>query len=113
MDSRLIVNFLHVLIICPALIYVGFAREKIPPAAFVALGLTGIVVFFYHAYKFYNRGDNESGWVFLVHILLVAPLLMLIGFHGKETSRRFFEMLLLVAFAALGYHGLNIVRYYQ
>jgi hypothetical protein len=107
MDAKLVINFMHVLLICPALIYVGLSREKIPEAGFIALGCIGIVIFFY------SRSDTESGWVYLLHILLVAPLLITIGFYGKQCPRRFFEMLLLVAFAAFGYHSLNIVRYWN
>ena len=113
MDAKLVINFMHVLLICPALIYVGLSREKIPEAGFIALGCIGIVIFFYHAYKLYIRSDTESGWVYLLHVLLVAPLLITIGFYGKQCPRRFFEMLLLVAFAAFGYHSLNIVRYWN
>jgi hypothetical protein len=35
---------------------------------------------------------------------------MVIGWYGKQTSRRFFEMLLMFGFAALGYHGLTVVK---
>jgi len=82
----------------------------LPQSAYMAIGATGIGIFFYHAYKFYSRADYESGWVNLIHILLVAPLLMVIGWYGKQTSRRFFEMLLIFGFGALGYHGLNVVK---
>jgi hypothetical protein len=41
--------------------------------------------------------------------MLVAPLLLYIGYHGKETTRQAFEALLLLAFAALGYNLYNLV----
>ena len=110
MDAHFYVSVGHALAIAPALIYIGLAREKLSQSAFMGVGAVGIGIFFYHAYKFYSRTDYESGWINLIHILLVAPLLMVIGFYGKQTSRRFFEMLLMVGFSALGYHGLNIVK---
>ena len=110
MDAHFYVALGHALVIAPMLIYIGLAREKLPTSAYMGIGATGIGIFFYHAYKFYSRADYESGWINLIHVLLVAPLLMVIGWYGKQTSRRFFEMLLMLGFAALGYHGLNIVK---
>jgi len=110
MDAHFYVALAHALVIAPALIYIGLAREKLPASAYLGIGATGIGIFFYHAYKFYSRADYESGWINLIHVLLVAPLLMVIGWYGKQTSRRFFEMLLMLGFAALGYHGLTIVK---
>jgi hypothetical protein len=40
----------------------------------------------------------------LVHVGLVAPLLLWTGYHGKKTERPAYDMLLLLAFGALGYH---------
>ena len=37
-------------------------------------------------------------------MLVVAPLLLWIGYYGKETSRAAYELLLMTGFAALGYH---------
>jgi len=48
-------------------------------------------------------GDS-SLWVNLIHMLVVAPLLLWIGYYGKETSRAAYELLLMTGFAALGYH---------
>ena len=110
MDAHFYVALGHALVIAPALIYIGLAREKLSQSAYMAIGATGIGIFFYHAYKFYSRADYESGWINLIHVLLVAPLLMVIGWYGKQTSRRFFEMLLMLGFAALGYHGLTVVK---
>jgi hypothetical protein len=110
MDTHFYVSVGHALAIAPALIYIGLAREKLSQSTFMTIGVVGIGIFFYHAYKFYSRTDYESGWVNLIHVLLVAPLLMVIGFYGKQTSRRFFEMLLMFGFGALGYHGLNVAK---
>jgi len=42
-------------------------------------------------------------------MLLLSPILLWIGYYGKETSRKAFEMLLLLAFSALGYHSYNLI----
>ena len=37
-------------------------------------------------------------------MILIAPLLLWIGYYGKNTGRMAFEMMLLLGFSALGYH---------
>ena len=43
-----------------------------------------------------------------MHLLLVAPVLFVIGYYGKATTRAFFEATLLLGFAALGYNIYNL-----
>lgn len=35
---------------------------------------------------------------------IIAPLLLWIGYYGKDTTRAAFEMVLMIGFASLGYH---------
>jgi hypothetical protein len=39
-----------------------------------------------------------------------VPLLMILARSKKDASRRYFEMLMLLGFAAFGYHGMYLVR---
>lgn len=110
MDKHFYISLFHVLVVAPFFLWVGLAREKVPSWVYWVLGLLAVQVFGFHAYKFYNKADFASGWVNLIHILLIAPLLAVIAWNAEDTSRRFYEMLLIAAFGALGYHGLNIVR---
>lgn len=48
-------------------------------------------------------------WVNLIHMLYVAPLLIYIGYREKFTPRYAYELLALIAFAALGYHTYNLI----
>jgi hypothetical protein len=70
------------------------------------LGL-GIFIILYHAYKRHvkvNSGKNP--WVKnLIHILIVGPLLIYIGYNKKATPRSAYELLLMLGFATIGYHG--------
>jgi hypothetical protein len=111
-DIHLYIAIFHVLVIVPFFIYVGISREKIPQWVYYLLGALALQVFVFHFYKFYGRADYASGWVNLIHILLVAPLLATIAYYGNQTARRFYEMLLILAFGALGYHSLNIYRHF-
>lgn len=101
----------HVLFVSPLFIYVGIAREQVPEAVFYTLGGLGGVMGLYQIYKAYEKiKAGQSAWINFIHIFLVAPLLLILGVLGKTTSRKYFEMLLLLGFAAFGYHTLSIIR---
>ena len=60
----------------------------------------------YHIFKVYNYIKQGKGyWVNLIHILLVGPLLIYIGYNGEKTARLYYELLLMLGFASIGYHG--------
>jgi len=101
----------HVLGTGPLFLYVGLSRETIPDAVFNALGVLGLVLIGYHSYLAYTKlKDNKSAWVNWIHIFLIAPLLLIVGYLKKDASRRYFEMFLLLGFAAIGYNGLYLIR---
>jgi len=102
---------LHSLAIGPFFVYVGIQRENTPEPIFTVLGILGLVILFYHSYLAYTKlKEGKSAWVNWIHILLVAPLLLILGYLKKDASRRYFEMLMLLGFAAIGYHGLYLIR---
>jgi hypothetical protein len=45
----------------------------------------------------------------LLHVFLVAPLLLWIGYHEKKTERPAYDMLLIAAFGAFGYHLYKLI----
>jgi hypothetical protein len=111
MDVHMQLAIFHAFIIAPFFIYVGIFREQVPDAVFYTLGGLGIVIAGYHALKAYEKiKDGKSPWVNYIHIFLIAPLLIILGLNGKTTSRKYFEMLLLLGFSAFGYHTLSIIR---
>ena len=70
------------------------------------LGL-GIFVILYHIYK---ASQSKTPWINYIHIFLIGPLLVYIGYMNKETSRKYYEILLMFGFAAIGYHGYYMIR---
>ena len=111
MDIHLQLALFHVLIIAPFLIYVGLAREQVPDSIFYLLGALGIYLLAYHIYKAYTKlMADQNPWINYIHIFLVAPLLLILAVNGKTTNRKYFELLLMVGFSALGYHALSIIR---
>ena len=47
---------------------------------------------------------NQNPWINYLHILIVGPLLLFIGYKNTETPRYAFELLLMLGFASIGYH---------
>ena len=105
MDSRALVHLFHILIVGILFLYVGIKRENIYKPLFPILLFLGFVIIFYHLYKIYGYLDfGKSIWVNLIHIFIVGPLLVYIGYYVEETSRKFFEIILMLGFASIGYH---------
>ena len=105
MDSHTIIHLFNILIVGTLFLYVGINRENIYKPLFPVLLILGFIIIFYHLYKVYNYFSNgKSYWVNLIHVFIVGPLLVYIGYYGANTSRKFFELLMMLGFAAIGYH---------
>ena len=111
-DNHFWLAIMHLLFVVPLFLYVGFTRASTPHWLYLALLAIGIVVLVYHGFKLIVRLKNRSGysWVNAIHVLLIAPLLIFIGYHKKETPRSAYELLLMTGFAAGGYHLFSLVK---
>lgn len=106
MDNHKLVHLFHIIIVGGLFLYVGINREKIYGGLFNVLFYLGLFIILYHLYKAYGYLKADKGiWVNLIHIFIVGPLLVYIGYNGEKTTRKFFEMLLMLGFASIGYHG--------
>jgi hypothetical protein len=106
MNPETLVHLFHILIVGSLFLYVGIKRDNIPSYMYPLLLGLGIIIILYHIYKTYNyiKADKPY-WVNLIHILLVGPLLIYIGYNRENTKRKYFELLLMLGFASIGYHG--------
>ena len=111
MDPYLLIAVLHVALIAPFLLWVGFNRAATPDWVYSFLVGMGLLVLIYHAYKAVGRWFAKSPvlWINLIHVLFVAPLILWIGYNGKKTERPAYDMLLIIAFGAFGYHLYKLV----
>ena len=106
MDLHTYVHLFHILIVGSLFLYVGIQRTSIPTIMYPILLWLGVFIIIYHIYKAYNYMKlGKSYWVNLIHIFLVGPLLVYIGYNRVKTVRLYFELLLMLGFAAIGYHG--------
>ena len=106
MNPESLVHLFHILIVGGLFLYVGIERTNIPTFMFPLLLGLGVIIILYHMFKVYTYMKQGKGyWVNLIHILLVGPLLVYIGYNGEKTARLYFELLLMLGFASIGYHG--------
>lgn len=117
MNQDAIINLFHVFLFFPLLCYLYYLgiKKRLNSTICRILLFVAISGILYHAFLIKERmGTKQANrlWVHLVHILIVFPLFLIIGYKCEDVKRVFLEMLLLVSFAALGYHAFNFIRYY-
>jgi len=106
MNTETLVHLFHILIVGTLFLYVGIKRDSIPTYLYPFLLGLGIVIILYHIYKVYGyiKADKQY-WINLIHIVIIGPLLVYIGYNRENTSRKYFELLLMLGFSSIGYHG--------
>lgn len=111
LDKHTIIHLFHILLVGPLFLYVGIKRDAIPSLMFPFLLVLGIFITIYHAYLAFNKfRQGLSAWVNYIHFLIIGPLLVYIGYNGLETSRKFYELLLLLGMSTIGYHGYYLLQ---
>lgn len=109
--NELYVHLFHILIVGSLFLYVGISGKSTPTFVFPILLALGIIIVLYHAYKTWARVQAQKNpWVNLLHVFLIGPLLIYIGLHRETTPRYAYEILLMLAFATIGYHGYYAVQ---
>jgi Na+-transporting methylmalonyl-CoA/oxaloacetate decarboxylase beta subunit len=106
MEIETYVHLFHILLVGSLFLYVGITKTLMPDFMYpILLGL-GLIIILYHSFKVHNYVKLGKGfWVNLIHIFIVGPLLVYIGYNREKTSRKYFELLLMLGFASIGYHG--------
>lgn len=104
MNSHMILHLVHILILGPFLLYVGLGYP-IPPWI---LTVVGVIVILYQGYKVYmHYSQQEAIWVNLFHVAVVGPALLAYGITEERWTR---EIIFMLGFAAIGYHGYYLVQ---
>ena len=104
------VHLFHILIVGGLFLYVGILKTNIPTFLYTFLRLLGFIIIFYHSFKIYKKlKEGKNPWINYIHIFLIAPVLLYIGINKEKTPRYYFEILLLLGFASIGYHSYYLV----
>ena len=100
------IHLFHILFVGSLFLYVGIKKTTIHPWFYPFLLVLGLFLIPYHAYKAYNylkKGINP--WFNMIHIFLIGPLLIWIGYKKEKTPSYAFDLLLMLGFASIGYHS--------
>jgi len=103
-----ITNLVHIAIFFPLFYYVYIGRDSLSNEVKYLLLLLAAMGILFHVYKV--TSVDRMKWIYLIHLIIVFPILLYIGLSDK-TPRYIFELLLIVSFGMLGYHSYNLVYY--
>jgi hypothetical protein len=114
MGASSLVYLFHILVIGSLFLYVGVYKNEIPQIMYTFLFYLGLIIVLYHIFKVYGYVTLGKGyWVNLIHIFIIGPILVYIGYNRENTQRLYYELLLMLGFAAIGYHGYYLVKSLQ
>lgn len=101
------INWFHVLLVAPLFLYVGAWYATQPVWVYWVLLAMGMVVTLYHGQKMLASLPSPW-WVNVFHALVVGPVLIWLGWKGKQAPEFLYPVMSLLGFAALGYHGQHL-----
>ena len=111
------INLFHIFVIVPLIFLAYFKRSSVPVSYYkLAFGVI-LLAWFAHIwmYMHMNKENKWKDWIYMSHILVVFPILgylCWLGLHSPPPpARKWFELSLVLGFAALGYHSFNLYRY--
>ncbi len=101
------IHLLHLFILGPLLLLIGLGlTDNWVPRPVIAI--LGALIMIYHLYRAYSNSlVGKPLWVNLLHLIVIGPILLGYGYTGERWLR---ELILLSAFAAIGYHGYYAIR---
>ncbi len=111
LDVHVVLSLFHLAFVVPLFLFVSFQRADTPRWMYQTFLAIGIIVAGYHGLKIVRRWYSGSSlWVNMIHLCIISPLLITIGYHGKDTPRSAYELLLMAGFGAGGYHLFQLVK---
>lgn len=100
------VHLFHIIFVGGLFLYIGIKQKNMSDFMYNFILATGVLILFYHFYKGYKKIImGKNAWVNIFHVLIVAPLLILTGIKKQNTPRYIYELIFMLAFAAIGYHA--------
>ena len=106
MKSDFLVHLFHILFVGLFFLYIGIQRTNIPEFLYTVLIIFGIILILYHGFKVVKMKGNIIN---LIHALFIGPLLVYIGLKKKSTQSGFFDILIILASASIGYHSYKLL----
>lgn len=104
------INLIYIFFTGPLLIFIGLFKPVFQWIYWL-LFLTAVYVMIRFSIWLSQVKELSSrhAW-YLMHILLVVPLLLYVGWMKKETPSTIFSLLLALGIAAFGYHLVRLIE---
>lgn len=99
----------HIFIITAIFLYVGFARSKTAIWLYYILGVIGLIIIIYHAYKLAFKPLKHIFWNYF-HIFIIGPLLILTAFYRNNSPTTFYDIFIGLGAAAFVINVYFLVR---
>jgi hypothetical protein len=103
MNSHQVISALHVFVLGPMLIAIG--AGWLPQVPRMAVAALGAFIALYHGFRAWSR---DWPWINVLHALVVGPVLIA---YGLTDARYMSELVLMLGFAAVGYHAYYLLKY--
>jgi hypothetical protein len=112
MSSHQLLSLFHVAVVGPFFLYTSLNASSLPAYFYTFLMSLGFALALYQSYKAYTKYTmgSKDYIINLFHVAVVAPLLIYIGYRHPAASDFSYQLLLMLAFAVIGYHGYWLVR---
>ena len=110
---NLFVYVSHIILFVPILLYVAYYKGKSGQAAFGSLVALAVLTAGYHAMHLLSIIHKDPSSlllaIYLVHLVVISPLLAYIGIMKGRTSSFVFNSLYGLAALAVVYHGTQLI----
>ena len=123
MDKRTLINLLHIVVIAPLAIYLGYkgyVDEPVEKAWDLTLFLIAIFGFIYHFFKMINPPEpvtlNMFRIINIFHLIIFTPIAVYVTanqYYDQEVPKIFYNLLIILGIWALLYNVYVMVKTYQ
>jgi len=112
MSSHQLLSLFHVAAVGPFFLYTSLNAGSLPAYFYTLLLTLGVVLALYQSYKAYAKytSGSQDYVINLFHVAVVAPLLLYIGYQKPGEHDFSYQLLLMLAFAVIGYHGYWFIK---
>ena len=115
LSTHQLISLLHIFIIGPILVLFGntYGAKTNKTWFYYSALIIGLAMLAFHSYLVYKKGGIKPGFMYLLHAAIFAPVLIYIGVMGVANKQAFwgaYSVLIMIGFAAIGYHLLRIFK---
>ena len=107
LNRSVIVHLFHILFVGGLFLYLGFQRNAAPSWMYPALMFLGVAIIIAHGLKLLKNAYSLISWF---HVLIVAPLVIYIGYTGPHAPSLAYRLITAAGILAIGDHAYWLIR---